>query len=52
MDHLLLLVDTHLKSKGLEGFSNNSARALTHIIETLQEQEKKSLMTQIILVQI
>ena len=52
MDHLLLLIDTHLKSKGLEGFSNNGARALTHIIETLQEQEKKSPVAQTALAQI
>jgi len=42
MDDLLSRVDAHLNSRGLEGFSNNGAKSLIHIVEILLGHEKKS----------
>lgn len=42
MDDLLSCVVAHLSSRGPEGFSNDGAQSLVHIVETLQGQEEES----------
>jgi len=42
MDHLLSCVEAHLSSRGLEGFSDNGAQSLAHVVKRLQGQEEDS----------
>lgn len=52
MDDLLSCVEAHLSSRGLEGFSDNGAQSLAHIVKTLQRQEEESPVVHTALAQI
>lgn len=40
MDDLLSCIVAHLSSRGLEGFSDDGAQSLAHVVETLQGQKE------------